>query len=164
MLMIALTSLALAQTPAPPPPCQTTEHRQFDFWVGDWTVTTPDGEVAGTNHIAPILNGCVLQESWTGAQGGVGHSFNMYDAAEGVWRQTWVDGRGGRLDLSGHLQEDGSMLLTGARPGKQGGVVQHELRWTPKPDGSVVQRWRISKDGGQSWEDAFLGVYTKAAP
>ena len=36
---------ALAQTPKRPVPCSRPEFRQFDFWLGDWDVTTPD---AGT--------------------------------------------------------------------------------------------------------------------
>ncbi len=29
-----------AQTPPAPPRCDTPEFRQFDFWVGDWNVTS----------------------------------------------------------------------------------------------------------------------------
>ena len=46
--------------------CTKAEFRQFDFWLGDWEVTLPDGKVAGTNKIESILGGCVLQESWAG--------------------------------------------------------------------------------------------------
>ena len=33
-------------------PCASTEHRQFDFWLGDWQVTRRDGVLAGINRIA----------------------------------------------------------------------------------------------------------------
>ena len=29
------------------PPCSAPEYHQFDFWLGDWEVTTPDGKPAG---------------------------------------------------------------------------------------------------------------------
>jgi hypothetical protein len=32
-------------------PCAGAEHHQFDFWIGDWDVTTPDGKPAGRNRI-----------------------------------------------------------------------------------------------------------------
>ena len=44
----------------------------LDFWLGDWSVTTPDGKHAGDNRIEAILDGCALSESWTGAGGGRG--------------------------------------------------------------------------------------------
>ena len=31
--------------------CCTENHRAFDFWVGTWQVTNPDGSPAGTNTI-----------------------------------------------------------------------------------------------------------------
>ncbi len=31
--------------------CCTENHRAFDFWVGTWQVTNPDGSLAGTNTI-----------------------------------------------------------------------------------------------------------------
>ena len=56
--------------PAPPPghACGAAEFHQFDFWIGTWDVTRPDGARAGENRVEPILGGCVLRESWTGAR------------------------------------------------------------------------------------------------
>ena len=31
--------------------CCTEKHTGFDFWIGNWTVTNPDGSAAGTNTI-----------------------------------------------------------------------------------------------------------------
>ena len=43
---------AAAQTPGnAPAPCAAAEHRQFDFWIGEWDVTNPAGAVAGKNRI-----------------------------------------------------------------------------------------------------------------
>ncbi len=39
--------LASAQILPPPPPI----NHDFDFWIGDWNVTTSDGKPAGTNRI-----------------------------------------------------------------------------------------------------------------
>lgn len=150
-----------AESAADPAPCSAPEHRQFDFWIGDWVVTGPDGEKAGENTIEPILGGCVLRESWRGESGSVGRSFNMYWQRGGEWRQTWVDGAGGRLDLAGGLDADGRMVLAGTMPGRDGSPLLHEIAWTPRDDGTVEQRWRVSRDGGESWENVFVGIYRR---
>ena len=36
---------------AKPAPCSAPEHRQFDFWLGDWEVKGPAGKVAGRNMV-----------------------------------------------------------------------------------------------------------------
>ena len=156
LLTPAAADLAASQAP---PPCAAAEHRQFDFWIGDWEVFGPDGKLAGNNSIRSILNGCALEESWRGAQGSIGKSFNMYYARDGKWHQSWVDGNGGRLDLAGGLDERGRMVLSGMMPGPKGGDVLHEISWEELTEGAVKQHWRVSKDGGTAWQDVFVGIY-----
>lgn len=164
----ALPCAALAQSPSPgaapvasarPAPCASARDRQFDFWLGDWTVTdNASGKPAGTNRITSELRGCVLQEHWSGAGGGHGTSFNHYDAARKRWHQTWVDDSGGILYLDGGLR-NGAMVLAGRRPGRNGRTITDRITWTPRPDGSVRQWWQISRDGGATWTTAFDGIY-----
>lgn len=143
-----------AQPPPPPP-----ELRQFDFWVGNWQVTTPDGKVAGHNRIEFILGDRVLQENWTGAGGYVGKSFNIYDIPTGKWRQFWVDKSGLSLVLTGGIV-DGSMVLSGERETTNGTVVDR-ITWTPGDDGSVRQLWETSIDFGKTWTTLFDGLYSR---
>jgi len=163
-----LTALALVGAPAashaqapPAKPCATEAHRQFDFWIGDWDVTQPDGTPAGHNTIESILGGCVLTENWTAASSGhAGRSFNIYDAAGDRWHQTWVDNSGLLLELNGKL-EDGRMVLKGEGKARDGKKLQHEIAWTLQEDGTVKQHWRMKKEG-DSWQDAFVGIYRKS--
>lgn len=160
---LAVAQAASAQTPAAKPPgCSGPEHRQFDFWAGRWAVFTPDGKQAGENRIEPIEGGCALQEQWRGAGGLTGTSLNHWDAAARVWRQHWVDNKGGSLQLTGGL-ENGSMVLGGSAPraGQAGAVLQHRISWTPLPDGAVRQWWQVSSDGGKTWSTAFDGRYVR---
>jgi hypothetical protein len=161
-LAALLASPALAQTPAKapaPPPCSAPENRQFDFWVGDWDVTRPDGTPAGTNRIEVILGGCVLHESWRSTDGkSVGQSFNVY-ARDGKWHQTWVDNGGGLLELTGGL-EDGRMVLSQRMTRPDGTTVLHEMSWEKLEGGKVRQHWRVSRDEGKTWTDAFVGIYS----
>ncbi len=150
------------QTPPPgPPSCEAEEHRQFDFWVGDWAVYAGDN-LAGHNRIRRAHNDCVITENWNSTSAYAGSSFNLYDRATQRWHQTWVDTSGGLLLLDGGLV-DGSMVLSGQRPAADGsGQVTHRISWTPNEDGSVRQLWEASRDG-QEWSVLFDGLYKKKA-
>jgi hypothetical protein len=147
---------------SPPAACSSPEYRQFDFWVGEWTVTNAKGQFAGENRVASVQNGCVIQESWTGADGGSGTSVNGYFDGDRRWHQTWVDSRGGRLDLSGGLV-GGKMILRGEVPvrGEPGHRILHQITWERRPDGRVRQLWQSSPDGGSSWTVVFDGTYAR---
>jgi hypothetical protein len=151
-----------AEGAARPAPCSRPEHRAFDFWIGEWDVTTPDGRRAGENRIEVTSGGCVLQESWSGAGGMTGTSLNGYDPGDGRWHQTWMDSNGLRLELSGGPSGE-AMVLEGERPSTQrpGARVLHRIRWEPRSDGSVRQLWEISEDEGATWGVAFDGRYTR---
>lgn len=162
LVVVGLAAVdAQAQGAAPrPAPCSTPDHRQFDFWVGDWTVTTPDGQPAGTSRIESVLGGCALLEHWTGAKGGAGKSLTLYVAADRQWNQTWVDASGSRSVLTGGL--DGTrMVLRNAWNAPDGKAMRSELSWTPQPDGVVRQVWRLSSDGGATWSTTFDGLYRR---
>jgi hypothetical protein len=157
---LIIAPAVFAQDTPPPTPCATTEHRQFDFWVGRWEVTDADGQVVGHNRIEPVYSGCGLREEWSSANGWRGGSLNLYDEARGRWHQTWIDQSGRLLLLDGGL--DGStMVLSGTAPSRDAREILHEIRWTPLDDGRVRQHWRTSRDGGVTWEDAFLGLYER---
>lgn len=169
---LALTALLLAASAvparaqdeaapaAPPPPCAAEEYRQFDFWLGEWEVRDANGSLQGTNTIASILNGCVLSENWEGTSGSIGRSYNAYDRQTGMWHQTWVDNAGTVLKIDGGL-DGNAMVMRGSGRGRDGGPVDHRITWTPLEDGRVRQHWEISRDGGATWNDAFLGFYAR---
>ena len=163
VLLVVVLAAAGSAAAEQPPSCDSQEYRQFDFWLGTWEVVTPEGDLAGNNTIQRILNGCALEENWRGAKGSIGRSINMYFARDGQWHQTWVDGAGGRLDLAGGLDDSGRMVLTGVMPGPEGGEILHEISWQDLGDETVKQHWRISKDDGKEWQDAFVGIYRRPA-
>jgi hypothetical protein len=158
---------AKAQSPSPLPspfvsPCLAPEYRQFDFWVGDWDVLDPAGNVVGANNITREYDGCVVQEHWEarGPQKQTGSSFNTYNPATRQWHQTWVDSTGGFLLLDGAFAE-GRMVLSAEMRNRRG-LLKHRITWTPQPDGRVRQFWETSSDGGQTWNAAFDGLYVRA--
>jgi hypothetical protein len=139
--------------------CAAPEHRQFDFWIGEWEVTTPDGAPAGRNRIERILGGCALRESWTGAKGGSGNSYNAYDRQNGKWHQTWVDNGGLVLRLDGAFA-GGKMVLSGETRDSSGTPVENRITWQETAPGAVRQLWETSRDG-RTWSVVFDGRYRK---
>src|SRR4051794_18309792 len=103
-LALPATSASAQTLPEPGArPCQSSEHRQFDFWVGHWDVFGPAGRKGGENPIELIADGCALLEKWTGNGGVPGKSLNIYDSVDRRWHQTWVDNGGTLLILAGQL-------------------------------------------------------------
>ena len=139
--------------------CNDPRSHQFDFWIGTWKVTNQDGSVVGHNRIEPILDNCVLQETWAGASGSAGTSLNFFDTVKGKWRQFWVWREGTTLELEGALV-DGAMVLQGETI-EEGKPALNRITWTSPPDGTVRQLWELSRDGGKSWETLFDGIYLR---
>ena len=66
--------------------CCTEKHGEFDFWIGNWKVTNPDGTAAGTNKIDKVQDNCILRENWTSATPGyTGTSNNFYNTKTKQW-------------------------------------------------------------------------------
>jgi hypothetical protein len=157
LLYVLLLAIPAAQ--GAPAPCASAEHRQFDFWIGDWRVHTPDGKLAGINRITREYGGCVIHEHYATGKGYSGESLNTYDASRKVWHQTWVDSDGLLLTLEGRW--DGkSMVLEGLAPAPGGGTARQRIRWTPNSDGSVRQLWEAADEKG-TWSVVFDGRYTR---
>ena len=140
-------------------PCDAPDFRQFDFWVGEWRVETPDGKFHGTNRIEREYGDCVIHEHYITGRGYSGESLNIYDASRKVWHQSWVDNTGTLLVLEGHLT-DGKMVLEGDAIGTDGQVSKQRITWTPNPDGTVRQLWEAT-DAKGAWTTSFDGLYTK---
>jgi hypothetical protein len=164
LLVLALVGLLQSQQPqAPPklPPCDSRpEAKQFDFWVGEWDVVA-SGKPAGTNRIEKILNGCVLQENWTGAGGGTGKSWNWYDIGDGKWHQLWLSSGGApQLRLSGGYA-DGVMRYGGTSIGPGKVTIHNRLQFFRLEGDRVRQFWEQSRDGGKTWSVVFDGEYRR---
>lgn len=161
LLIPVLLTASLAT--AEPGPCASGKHRQFDFWLGQWTAYSVEGKKLGTNHLHKIMGGCGMQENWQSASGGRGTSYNFYVPARDVWHQTWIDAGGGSLLLEGHF-DNGSMRLEGTRTNSEGTEMLDRITWTPLEDGRVRQHWQVSTDGGETWQKTFEGYYEKHDP
>ena len=161
-LLIPILSILLFNNALAQQSCDSAAYRQFDFWLGNWVVTKPDGSAAGTNHVEKILGGCVLQENWRSAGNSfTGRSLNTFTEDGQVWHQTWMDSSGLLLQLNGGLV-DGAMVLSGPGTDPQGAAVTHRITWTPNDDGTVRQHWQMQKKGASEWTTLFDGLYRRS--
>jgi hypothetical protein len=144
--------------------CTEKNYRTFDFWLGQWHVSSMDDDVIRLSHISKINNGCTLLEEYTSPSGYVGKSLNIYDKQTQLWHQTWTDSSGLLLKLTGTF-EHGSMVMVGetTAKNKQNATykVLNKISWTPNKDGSVRQHWQVSQNQGKTWQTAFDGLYKK---
>jgi hypothetical protein len=157
--VIAMSSPVMPLAQTPPPACTSSEHREFDFWLGEWNVHAASGKLAGTNSIRREIGGCVLHERYETGRGYSGESFNIYDEPRKVWHQTWVDSSGLLLQLEGRFR-DGRMILEGQTTGADQKITKHRITWSANPDGSVRQLWESTGPNGE-WTVAFDGKYTR---
>ncbi len=134
-------------------PCRTDPRAHaLDFWLGEWDVRSPNGQLVGHSRVNSILDGCVVFENWVDPGGGEGKSFNLFDRTTNTWRQTWVSDQGVQIDFVGGI--DGNSMLYRSRDAKE----LTRMRFTPL-DGGVRQLWEASTDDGGSWAVRFDGRY-----
>ena len=143
-------------------PCQSrAESHLFDFWIGEWDVTTPQGQPAGRSSVQQILSQCVIFENWTDRQGGLGKSFNAYNVDYNMWQQFWTDqyGRVTEYRESERTPEGGLRFLAhqGAPPHQS--LIR--MTFTPIDAKTVRQFGESSTDSGKTWTTSFDLYYRR---
>jgi tetratricopeptide (TPR) repeat protein len=145
-------------------PCAySAENRQFDFWLGDWAVTTTQGAIpAGDSRIELILEDCVVQENWKSLNSPYsGKSYNVYNQAQKRWEQYWVDNVGGNIFFYGGLKDGVMDYYTDEIPQTGGPTLKRHLQFIPLGPDKVRQFSRGSTDGGKTWNVEYDFTYTR---
>jgi hypothetical protein len=158
LLMFLSASFVLAERKAQHvAPCTEAQQKQFDFWLGNWDLTWPGekpGETGhGTNSINRILDDCVVNENFSGADSMRlrGSSVSVFDVHSGKWKQTWVDNEGGYLDFVGEFTGS-QMILSREVRRPDATTVKQRMVWKNIGPDELDWSWESSKDGGKSWE------------
>jgi hypothetical protein len=144
-----------SQSPkGPPTVCvNDADRHRFDFWIGEWDVTTPDGKPAGSSVIESVSGGCALLENWTGRGGGRGKSLNAYNPLIRQWQQYWI-GQDGQVSEYRSSKFDGTSLAFFIKDdGKP--LSLHRLTFTPIDPKTVRQHSQNSADGGKTWKTEY---------
>ena len=139
------------------------EFRQFDFWIGEWSVVTAKGETpAGDSRIELTLGDCVIVENWTSKNSLYsGKSYNVYNTVEKRWEQFWVDNGAGMIHFFGGLKDGVMDFYTQDQAQPDGTSNQRHLRFFPLAPDKVRQFSQASADHGKTWTDEYDFIYTR---
>jgi hypothetical protein len=159
VLTFAACPNAQVMASSPVAPCSAPIYHQFDFWLGDWTVTNAKNKVIGVDSVTRRLGGCVIYERYVDAgDKSVGIGLSGVQIGNATWHQTFMDDEGTVVTLDGRWH-NGIMELRGknfpaGRPLLSDGI------WIPK-NGVVEEVWKVSTDGGRTWKVRFDGFFHK---
>jgi hypothetical protein len=151
----------MATSTAATPSAATFDGTELDFWLGDWDARW--GEAGrGTNRLTRILGDRVIREDFSGG-GPNGHlnglSLSVFDEAQRVWRQTWVDDSGGYIELAG-ASADGCFAFERDAP-EQGPGARQRMVFRDVAADAFRWTWELSEDGGTTWEIRWDIAYTR---
>ena len=160
IVLLLIPVISIAQQNAVPP-CSAEEFSQFDFWIGEWSLTWSD-TLHGSNSITKPFDQCVVMENFDSHPSGQfkGMSVSTYSIQEKKWKQTWVDNSGGYLDFTGGMVAD-SMILSREAIGKEGNKLLQRMIWYNITDKSFDWDWQRSDDDGKSWKTNWQIAYQR---
>ena len=144
---------------APTPCVSDPERRKFDFWVGDWTVTTAGGTVVGSSVVQSINGGCSLLENWTAVRGSTGKSLNSFNPAVSKWQQYWVDQTGSVTEYRDSEWRNGALSFLAHSSQLNGTPQIQRLTFSAVSDSVVRQYGERSTDSGKTWSMTFDFYY-----
>ena len=168
MAIVTIAAVLAAMTPtraaetvpleqsSTPATCDTPQHHQLDFWVGDWKVY--DGEdLVAIDHVQKHTEGCIIQQNLTFLtdmyrRPGVkyrlsGMSINRFDGER--WVQMWADNQWGTILMYGTIAADGSLVLTSVVPSRNRDIKDV---WEKRPDGSLRNLHYVATAGSGRWQ------------
>jgi hypothetical protein len=152
----AAETMTLEQTTAPAT-CDTPQHHQLDFWVGEWQVFDAEtNQLVAFERVEKHTEGCIVQENLTFLtdmyrRPGVkyrlaGISINRFDGEN--WLQMWADNQWGAIFLRGAPNADGNMEFVTAIPSRKRDV---KLVYENRPDGTVRILQYVTPAGTGKW-------------
>ena len=149
-------AVALEQTTAPAT-CDTPQHHQLDFWVGDWQVfDAATNQLVAFERVEKHSEGCIVQENLTFLtdkyrRPGVkyrlaGIGVNRFDGEN--WLQMWADNQWGAIFLRGAPDADGNIVFVTVIPSRKRDV---KLVYENRPDGTVRILQYVAPAGSGKW-------------
>ena len=152
----AAETMALEQTTAPAT-CDTPQHHQLDFWVGNWQVfDAATNQLVAFERVEKHSEGCIVQENLTFLtdmyrRPGVkyrlaGIGVNRFDGEN--WLQMWADNQWGAIFLRGAPDADGNMVFVTVIPSRKRDV---KLVYENRPDGTVRIVQYVAPAGSGKW-------------
>lgn len=176
LFMSFLVSSAVAQNQPSmqdfTPPCVRPELDQIAFLEGEWEVVSEmkssfEGdeweESKAVASWTPILNGCALQEKWSGTLDRKPLEriqLLAYNHRDQKWEQGMVDWAHGNLITSDGYYEEGKLIFTTPHM-REGKLLIDKIIIEKVSDSRVNWTIKTSLDGGETWTTFWKMRYTK---
>lgn len=154
----AQPSAIAAETPAATDP----ENRQFDFWLGDWAITDPNGSSEASSRVSLALGQYLVVENWDDGRSHKGENLFAYNADDKTWHGMFADNQG-RVHVFTGKVSGGLAEFYGPSRGPAGEAVLNRIRVVRLAPDRVEQSWEKSTDNGGSWTVVFKGEYSRKA-
>ncbi|MBV8497213.1 MAG: hypothetical protein JO361_10565 [Gammaproteobacteria bacterium] len=153
----AAETAPLEQTTAPAT-CDTPQHHQLDFWVGDWQVfDAATNRLVALDQVRKRFAGCIVEENLTfltdmyrrpGVQVRLaGIAVNRFDGTQ--WLQMWADNQWGAIFLRGTPGAEGDMVFVTVIPSRERDV---KLVYRKGADGTVRILQYVAPAGSGKWQ------------
>jgi hypothetical protein len=156
LMLLSGPAVALEQSTAPAK-CDSPQHHQLDFWVGDWQVFDAESNaLVAFDRVEKQYEGCVIVESLRFLtdmyrRPGVkvrlaGTAVNRFDGDR--WLQMWADNQWGAIVLSGAPNAAGNMEFVTVIPSRNRDV---KLVYEKHPDGTLRILQYVAAAGSGKW-------------
>jgi hypothetical protein len=157
-----LTTSAFGATD--PGPCSTNaEIRQFDYWLGTWTMANAGGG-RNTSKVYLSLDKCMFVEHWENGKGHVTEKMLAYSPEDKNWYGIFADNEGRvHVFLDGKVAS-GTAEFHGPSRGPNGESVRNRLKVVRLSPNKIEETWEKSTDAGASWTTAYRAEYTRTNP
>lgn len=136
--------------------------KAFDFWIGEWTVSWQGKDlkrVAGTNKVAKILDGNVIQEHFENPSNGFkGTSISVYSPQTNTWHQAWADNQGGYFDFVGEVTEKERIFIM---PEENENGLKYRMIFEDITTDSFIWKWQSKKKEDDDWSTLWQIDYVR---
>jgi hypothetical protein len=162
--MVVVGAAPLRSAAADSQPCSSTsETRQLDYWIGDWTITVAGSPRTSASKVTQELGNCVFVEKWTGSNGHSGETILAYSAEAKNWYGMFADSEGRVHLFTNGTVKAGSAEFRGPSVGPNGGTVLNRVQLVRLSPSKVEQTWEKSTDNGANWNTVFKGEYSRVS-
>ncbi len=141
---------------------------EFDFLAGAWDVRVDgSGAAHAAEHRTPLrsditheVDGCLLEETLTGAAGYRALVFLNIRPLDEIWQRTYIDNRGLRIFLTGPRMQNGRTVLTGTMPSPGRGSRPVRVTIEQTDADHFVERWEQS-ESDDTWSPLLTASYQR---
>jgi hypothetical protein len=146
-------------------PCATSPGaRQLDYWLGDWTVSSPGMAGKGHSTVHLELDRCVVVESWASdTSDHHGENTLAYSAEQKTWYGLFADNHG-RAHMFSGTATGAAAELAGPGLDENGNPLLKRVRVVRVDAAKVEQIWEHSTDHGATWVTEFKMEYVRKQP